>query len=707
MSVDVSERVLEGYRLARVTEDAPGFITVHEGTAAADGERVSVRAFPIPSDRRARKAFRRAARARVDSAHPGLVPAREVVEHDGLLYLVTDAHSGSALSERVARAPLAPRVALRAFEPVASALSEVQWLADAILTSSQIVLADSDGGHAILLDPAKGVSLAETGWPWVHPYPQSAPPELGRGEHLGGRSVVYSLGCILFECVSGSPPFQGDWLALIEAHSAEEIPRASERRPDLGPALDAVLARAMAKDPNERFASAADLVRAAAAALEDGAGDDADRTSKPAAGPPPVVAVERPLVEERQPEPVAEAAIAGEKPAAYERDTNAEQLRETDGNSPVEAKSPSLTGAVPMATEPVSTEPRHDVDPPPQPGPALVASPPTDAEPAASSVRRGPSDPRRPHDTDERGRRPRARRPLRMAALAGVVAVTAAVAGYLIGESDTSTPAPDVAAGGAASLELPADWQRGNPRGVLTGVPLSGTLAARPQGARQTGIVAGRTESTTKDFLPSGLTPSPGVDAEPVRLGRYDAYRHRGLRAGRSGPQVTAYSIPAEGGAAVVACYATAAAAPAFMPTCERVASTVELRGARPMRLTAVRTERRRLSETVAKLRTSRSASRRRLAAARTPGRQARQARALRGAYLDARRSFAKLDAAVEPPGWKAQVLTQVRRVERAYARLASASARGARSRYATARRSVRRSEARLARLLAGAATSR
>ena len=303
----------------------------------------------------------------------------------------------------------------------------------------------------------------------------------------------------------------------------------------------------------------------------------------------------------------------------------------------------------------------------------------------------------------EEPRRPSSRR-RRNAILASVVAVACAVGGYLVGEAAKPPREPvKVVTAGALALELPADWERRPVPRVLFGVTLRDAVAASPGGTPETGIVAGRTQRTGDDLLPNRLGPARVPAAEPVRLGRHEAHRHRDLGSDRAGRQVTAYSIPTEAGTVVVACHAATAAARSFMAGCERVASTLELRGLRPVSLGAGFAERGRLARTVARLRRARDAGRRRLAAAGTPAQQAREARALRAAYAAARPAFAKLDAAAYPARWKARVLIVLRRIERSYARLVAAAARRSRSGYTRAGRRVTRWEAGLQRLIAAA----
>ncbi len=88
-----------------------------------------------------------------------------------------------------------------------------------------------------------------------------ASPEQTRGEALDGRSDQYSLACVLYEMLTGAPPFSASSAeAVLEAHRAAGRPRVSEGRPELPTGLDAVVARGMACDPDDRYPSCRELV---------------------------------------------------------------------------------------------------------------------------------------------------------------------------------------------------------------------------------------------------------------------------------------------------------------------------------------------------------------------------------------------------------------------------------------------------------------
>jgi hypothetical protein len=93
-------------------------------------------------------------------------------------------------------------------------------------------------------------------------------PEQVLGKPVGPAADIYALGCVLYECLTGEPPFgHNTFVELLEAHVESPPPMVSERRPDLSPAIDAVVARALAKAPAERYGRASELMAAARDAL--------------------------------------------------------------------------------------------------------------------------------------------------------------------------------------------------------------------------------------------------------------------------------------------------------------------------------------------------------------------------------------------------------------------------------------------------------
>ena len=126
-----------------------------------------------------------------------------------------------------------------------------------------------------------------------------AAPEQVLGKEVGPEADVYSFGCVLYECLTGERPFLGERAAeLLDAHIEDPPPKVITKRPDLNPAIDEVIAVAMAKQPKERFARATVVVEAA-------------RTALGVAPPPmPAPAAPAPAPAAPAPTPAAEAAVA-------------------------------------------------------------------------------------------------------------------------------------------------------------------------------------------------------------------------------------------------------------------------------------------------------------------------------------------------------------------------------------------------------------
>ena len=101
-------------------------------------------------------------------------------------------------------------------------------------------------------------------------------PEQIEGGHVDGRTDVYSLGCLVYQCLTGELPFARDTdVAVIYAHLSEEPPRLSSVRPELSAGLDAVIAKALEKSPDRRYQTCADMTSAARSVI-DAAGPLAD-----------------------------------------------------------------------------------------------------------------------------------------------------------------------------------------------------------------------------------------------------------------------------------------------------------------------------------------------------------------------------------------------------------------------------------------------
>jgi serine/threonine protein kinase len=264
--------IVDGYRVQRVLATRRGIDTIAEATAP-NGRRVTltVLAPEVAVDKTRRSEFLRLARRQASLRHPSVVPVAGAGCKRGRAYCATALVEGETLAERLRRGPLEPSRALAILGEVAAALELAgpKGLVHRDLRPGAVALVGGEQTHAVLIDfgisCTPGRAFDRTADPTAVEY--RSPEEL-RGEPPRLRSSVYSLGCILVECLTGEPPHRHDRpLLTAHAHLVEPPPRVSQRHGDLPPELDAVIAEALNKDPRRRFRSPAALIEAAGRAV--------------------------------------------------------------------------------------------------------------------------------------------------------------------------------------------------------------------------------------------------------------------------------------------------------------------------------------------------------------------------------------------------------------------------------------------------------
>ena len=220
----------------------------------------------LAQDERFRARFLKEPRLAAALDHPHVIPIHEAGEHDGQLYLAMRFVEGEDLKTLLEReGKLAPARALAVLAQIADALDAAhrRGLVHRDVKPANVLL-DEDG-HAYLTDfgITKRLGGASTDTGRVVGTLDYLAPEQIRGEKVDGRTDGYALACVLFECLAGVPPFRRATEAeTLWAHMQEPPPPLRGE-----PALDAVLAKALAKDKEERHASCGELLSAASAAL--------------------------------------------------------------------------------------------------------------------------------------------------------------------------------------------------------------------------------------------------------------------------------------------------------------------------------------------------------------------------------------------------------------------------------------------------------
>ncbi|GLV99443.1 serine/threonine-protein kinase [Streptomyces lavendulae] len=197
--------------------------------------------------------------------HPHIVPVFEAGEADGLLYIAMRYVPGQDLRALLDRTgPLSVATAARIAGQLASALdaAHAHDLVHRDVKPGNVLVAEGTDGehpeHVYLTDfGLTKKSLSLTGFTTVGQFVGTldyVAPEQISGKPVDGRCDVYGLGCVVYEMLTGGPPFRrDDDLALLWAHQYDPPPPPSSHRPELPPAVDSVLAKALAKAPEDRW----------------------------------------------------------------------------------------------------------------------------------------------------------------------------------------------------------------------------------------------------------------------------------------------------------------------------------------------------------------------------------------------------------------------------------------------------------------------
>jgi serine/threonine-protein kinase len=215
-----------------------------------------------------RQRLYREARAAGRLHEPHVVPIHQCGEIDGQLYIDMRLIEGTDLQNVLAQdGPLSPARVVPIVRQIAAALDAAH--ADQIIhrdvKPANILLSGDDFACLVdfgLANAATDAKLTSSGTT-IGTFAYISPERLSNAE-VSQRADIYALACVLYECLTGTPPYAiGDLPALIAAHLTAPIPRPSQRHPQIPAGFDDVIARGMAKNPDDRYASAGELAQAA------------------------------------------------------------------------------------------------------------------------------------------------------------------------------------------------------------------------------------------------------------------------------------------------------------------------------------------------------------------------------------------------------------------------------------------------------------
>ncbi|HYH27306.1 MAG TPA: protein kinase [Actinomycetota bacterium] len=288
--------VADRYRLGDLLGRG-GMATVYSATDTVLERPVAVKVLDgkFSGDAEFVERFRREARASAALNHPNIVSVFDTGSDDGMHFIVMELVPGRTLASHLAeKGTLPPERAAAIASSVARALEAAH--------AQQLVHRDIKPGNVLLTDEgqvkvtdfgiaraASGTSITLTGA--VLGTASYLSPEQAQGREVDGRSDIYSLGCVLYEMLTGKPPFSGPSpVAVATQHVSEEPDPPSAIQGELPPALERVVMRAMAKDPSDRFTTAAEMV----AALDGAVTGEVTQGLPAVAGDEPTQALYRP-----------------------------------------------------------------------------------------------------------------------------------------------------------------------------------------------------------------------------------------------------------------------------------------------------------------------------------------------------------------------------------------------------------------------------
>jgi tRNA A-37 threonylcarbamoyl transferase component Bud32/CheY-like chemotaxis protein len=268
-------QVIAGYRIEeRVGRGGMGVVYRAEHLNLRRRAAIKIIAPDLAESEGFRERFTREARIAAALQHPNIVTVYDAGEVDGILYLAMQYIEGNDLAAMLRKdGRLRPYRAIDVIRQVASALDAAHAMglihrdvkpANVLIEGRTAFLTDFgltkrvDGTHTELTRAGDVVGT-------IH----YVAPEQIEGGKVSARSDVYSLGCLLYHCLTGQVPYSRDTdVAVIYAHLSEPPPKLTALRPELAAGLDGVIAKALDKSPDRRFPTCTDLVNAARGVID-------------------------------------------------------------------------------------------------------------------------------------------------------------------------------------------------------------------------------------------------------------------------------------------------------------------------------------------------------------------------------------------------------------------------------------------------------
>jgi serine/threonine-protein kinase len=274
VSEDLTGRRIGHYRIDGVLGRG-GMSVMYRATDVRLGRKVALKVMGenLTGDAEFRERFVDEARNTSAIDHANVVPLYDFGEVDGLLYIAMRLVDGADLANLIKDGPLSPARTLALLAQVAEALDMLhdRGLVHLDVKPANVLVTtrESSSEHVYLADfglTRRGATGHRTRSGDFLGSPTYAAPEHLRGEPVDGRTDEYALACVLFACLTGRPPFQGDVPVVIAGHLTREPPSVTTIV-NLPASIDSVIRKGMAKEPAGRYPDCRSLIAAGRSAL--------------------------------------------------------------------------------------------------------------------------------------------------------------------------------------------------------------------------------------------------------------------------------------------------------------------------------------------------------------------------------------------------------------------------------------------------------
>jgi predicted Ser/Thr protein kinase len=229
--------------------------------------------------------FEREARTLALLAHPGIVTVIDRGETDGRPFIVCELVDGRDLHERISlegRLPITEALAIAVQVAAALAYAHGRGVIHRDVKPHNVLL--TADGHAKLTD--FGIARVDDAPALTNPgrvlgTGDYVAPEQAQGRPLDGRADIYALGALLYHCLTSVPPYRGSsFVEIAEQHLRAPVPSVQSRRPEVSDGVEAIVARALAKHPDDRFADVGEMGTALEGELLAQTRDDGSETAE-------------------------------------------------------------------------------------------------------------------------------------------------------------------------------------------------------------------------------------------------------------------------------------------------------------------------------------------------------------------------------------------------------------------------------------------